>query len=112
VIHDDKYIVIKRDDAEHMKVNVPGGTLLDAIQYSELALPDAVVIRTQDFFSYTGLTAYATEIDSFIELVRSGMVPVSSKLDIGRLEQIRDYFHGEAGIAHDRLARGEAKLPD
>lgn len=92
-VHDDKYVVFKREDFENW--------LTDAGWQELPAIDDAVVIRRQDVFAGPALSIYASTI---------GIVASQhSDSDVRqRLLDISDYFARQAEAAYDE----SYKLPD
>jgi hypothetical protein len=70
------------------------------------AVPDAVVIRRQDVFAGPGLHAYASVVQTAMELLMA-MADID-EADLENLGRVRDYFHEQAVLA-DEIA---GKIPD
>lgn len=84
---DDKYVTFKRSDA----LAVSEGFTTFRI---ETELPDAVVIRRQDYFASPAFATYAA------------MIAIAIKLSVdpeisARLQQVADYFERQAQLAAD-----------
>ena len=84
---DDKYVTFKRSDA----LAVSEGFTTFRIEHE---LPDAVVIRRQDFFASPALATYAA------------MIAIAAKLSDddyhkATLLQVADYFERQAQLAAD-----------
>ena len=103
MVQDDKYVVFKADEFDHWWMHKVRPRLEGVIDQPPEQLVDAVVIRTQDVFAAGGLSAYANQIETVIEV---GGVPQD---DVLRLEEIRDYFFDRAREAEQSPDR---KLPD
>ena len=96
-IEEDKYLVFKRADlATRMAFGIP-------TELMDQALDDAVVIRKQDVFAGPGLFAYASCIQTALDI--GGLAPSVS----ARLEQLRDWFWQQAT---DAVGNPRKKLPD
>jgi hypothetical protein len=96
---DTKYLVFKRDefiDRHGTGKNVE-------------ALPDAVVIRLQDEFAEAGLSAYAMNIQTVLDVVEPEAIGTGV---YRRLGEVRDYFLEKSHEAGDIRRQGESKLPD
>lgn len=96
-----KYIVFKRDDLMGLLDRTPGidvRNVTDALD--TLCLDDALVIRKRDVFAASALYTYAHSIQTAIELAQ-----FPQALDVEFLEQLRDYFAGEADDASRRIGR-------
>lgn len=119
-MNDEKYIVFKRKDFDQLReklISVELPTIVDRV----LDLPpveDAVVIRKQDVFAGPALHAYASSIQTVIELLRSLStdpvnvdhgVPGLTVEQMSRLYPIRDYFFQQAFEADDVRTK---KVPD
>lgn len=108
---DEKYIVFKRSDWDVLRgklsqVEIP--SILDRV----LELPpvdDAVVIRLQDEFAESGLSAYAMNIQTVLDIVDPQTVGTGAYRS---MEITRDYFHASSLDAGEIRRRGQAKLPD
>lgn len=102
-MQDEKYVVFKKSDIDLVLLQ----DLMESNTTVSLPVPidDAVVIRTQDIFAAGGLSAYAHQINVFLQ-------HAMSEDDASALEEIRDYFLGVAQEAEDRMHRGECKVPD
>ena len=109
-VDDNKFIVFNRDEftkalySEEMKL---------ALNVMPLSLDDAVVIRRRDVFAPPALDAYANNIVSTIEALKTikdrvGKLPLSITITIDRLQEIADYFHAQANLAWQE----NRKLPD
>lgn len=85
MINPNKYIVLKRADLSPR--------VLDRVEID--ALEDAVVIRKRDIFAEAGLNAYASSVQTVIEILRTNEFIVGDDT-IEHLQDIADYFHGEA----------------
>jgi hypothetical protein len=99
-----KYIVFKRD--EFMDLASPQAVNMKTaeIRFEKLlgvSLPDAVVIRRQDFFASPALNAYASCIAIAARLVDDAKIKTE-------LLKISDYFHQQAELSGDEAW----KLPD
>jgi hypothetical protein len=105
-MENEKYVVLKLTDVNAFLEDADYGPMMGVRSLVEMcALPDAVVIRTQDAFSAAGLSGYAHLVDFALQ---GDMSEKRRK----HLEVVRNYFHSVAQEAEDRLARGECKLPD
>lgn len=91
---DDKYVTFKRDDV----IRVAEGYVTFPIKAE---LPDAVVIRRQDFFASPALAGYAASIAIAIRLTMDPEV-------CARLQDVADYFQRQSELAADE----GFKLPD
>lgn len=105
-LEDDKYVVMQREQFEFMMHVAQVG--ID----ETIILKDAVVIRTQDIFSGPGLSAYAMDIQTALDLnaVMGGTVFTLEQAK--RLAVMRDYFYVRAQEAFEKAAEGAAKVPD
>ena len=97
-VTDEKYVVFKRSewDASQRGEGVP--TLLD----------DATVIRSQDVFAGPALHAYASSIETSLEILEALGWDVDS-VAVKRMEDARDYFFQRALEADDVRTK---KVPD
>lgn len=98
-IRDEKYIVFKREDFEQWldKYNVA------RYAAEEIALPDAVVIRTKDPFAGPALHGYAASMALYVNLSHVNGEAADNLRETGH------YFHERAMEAD---ATFEWKLPD
>lgn len=95
---DRKYVVVKRDGYEAWKRKT--GYTLEGVE----EVPDAVVIRRQDFLSVGILELYATNIS----MIRQILIETGAFDEAAQLKVQQDYFDAQASAA-----RVEArKLPD
>lgn len=114
-MQDSKYLVWKRKDMETWMSSHPTKGMPSPLH-------DAVVIRRQDVFAPPALDAYANAIQCVIEAllkVQGEVTDLSGdffKLPTQftpdevakRLQDIADYFHGQATLAYD----SHRKFPD
>lgn len=84
---DDKYITFRRGRA--LKVSDGYVTF-----HEDDELPDAVVIRRQDFFASPALATYAAMIACAVKLTTDPEVSA-------QLQQVADYFQRQSEIAAD-----------
>jgi len=124
---DEKYMVFKRNEFYELmgELALPVGDVDCAPvaqniekRAKEVSLQDAVVIRKQDMFAAPALHAYASSIQTVIELLES-LAPDPNIKDHGipgmpvgkmaRLHEIRDYFFQQALEADDVRTK---KVPD
>ena len=84
---DDKYITFRRAD----QILVTDGLITFE---TAKELPDAVVIRRQDFFASPALATYAAMIACAIKLTMDPEVSA-------QLQQVADYFQRQSEIAAD-----------
>lgn len=101
-MRNDKYVVFKRKDWDEYLSG--GGDDIPNL------LEDAVVIRPQDIFAAPGLFAYASAIQTAIDLnyLQNGsksMLPVP----VSKLEDLRDFFFEQAQFAQEYPSK---KFPD
>lgn len=96
---DNKYVVFKREELTAALAKW-GVEHLGVREFDRLALPDAVVIRRQDYFAAPALNAYASCIAIAARLVDAEQSE--------RLIAIADYFHQQSELAGDEAH----KLPD
>lgn len=102
----EKYIVVKVDNVMFSDDNDTGVFGVDDV------LSDAVVIRPQDIFAGSGLSAYANAVQTFLEAIdwhETVIDPNGITVDIGPLEDIRDFFFEQANIAR---MHPHKKVPD
>lgn len=109
-VDDNKFIVFNRDEFYKALYSVEMQAALDIFPES---LADAVVIRRRDVFAPPALDAYANNIVSTIEALKSvkdrvGKLPMSINISLDRLQEIADYFHAQANLAWQE----NRKLPD
>lgn len=114
-MHDEKYIVFKRDEWQNFLewLGEKDLTAKQAIGYladfrHSKPLEDAVVIRTQDVFAAGGLSAYSHAIRAYLG---GAQIYLPDEM-MQRLLEVADYFASVAQEAEDRLIRGECKVPD
>lgn len=107
-MNDEKYIVFKREEFSHWwgQVSV-GGT--EHPRSAPEALEDAVVIRLQDEFAESGLSAYAMNIQTVLDIISPDSIGTGAYRS---LEAARDYFYACSMDAGEIRRRGQAKLPD
>lgn len=109
---DDKYVVFRREDLFQMLGQfLPRGNedcapvAEDMVKAVEATLlPDAVVIRRQDFFAAPALHTYANSIGLAARLAHAAPEQKVAK----RLQSIADYFHEQAVLADEE----GFKIPD
>jgi hypothetical protein len=109
IIHDDKYVVFKRDEFEQWLGTVASPTHpTDPDEYeraaSALVVDDAVVIRRQDIFAAPMLECYAASISVAADVIQQRGDEVGTK----GLRKIADYFQRQADEARDTTS----KVPD
>jgi hypothetical protein len=102
---DEKYITFKRQEflelvSPEARNFATSKALYDKLL--DLALPDAVVIRRQDYFASPALNAYASCIAIAARFMNDDLVRQ------GELLAIADYFHQQAELSGDEAW----KLPD
>lgn len=95
---DEKYLVFKRDEFIERHGT---GKLVEA-------LDDAVVIRKQDIFAGPALHAYASSIQTAIEVVETSGAEFNRRAR-AKLYEVRDYFFQQALEADDVNPK---KVPD
>jgi hypothetical protein len=104
-VKDDKYVVFKRDEfmeAMHPQALNHASAELKTKEVLDLVLPDAVVIRRQDYFAAPALNAYASCIAIAARLMQHDLVRQQDLISVA------DYFHQQAELA----AEEGWKLPD
>lgn len=97
---DEKYIVFKRSEFDLVFRRS------DRNELEAIALPDAVVIRTQDIFAGPALHVYASSMAITVA------TRTNWSLADENLQSIADYFYERANEADEARANGAAKLPD
>ncbi len=115
---DSKYVVFKTEELLQMM----GGFLpmgdVDCAPVAErmtkaieaTMLHDAMVIRSQDVFAGPTLHAYASAVQSTLEIMAIAGVPSGlMTFQVKSLEELRDRFH-EAAVVADSVST--KKLPD
>lgn len=90
-LDEDKYVVFKRHElVTECTTWARGGELFKDL--IGLRLPDAVVIRRQDYFAAPALDSYACAMQ-----VAARLLPDGEEKE--RLTSIADYFHEQAQLA-------------
>jgi hypothetical protein len=103
-VTDSKYIVFKREDWNKLSGEQFAGDL-----ELDFAIPDAVVIRKQDIFAGSALHAYASSIQTAIEIIHLIGEDLIDGRDRQSLDELRDYFFQQALEADDFRTK---KVPD
>lgn len=111
---DDKYVTLKREDwvAFHGALSVAfSSTPVRERPMTPAPLEDTVVIRKQDIFAASGLSAYANAMVAVADAIAA--IPEvrgdSNHPLLERLEQVSDYFFEQAEEARHWPDR---KVPD
>jgi hypothetical protein len=94
----DKYIVFRRDEFIDLASPQAMNIQTAEVRFEKLlaqAIPDAVVIRRQDYFASPALNAYASCIAIAARLMEHDPVKQQELLDIA------DYFHQQAELSGD-----------
>jgi hypothetical protein len=112
---DDKYVVFKLSEWQRYMAAVGDGAARRGLRDLE-ALDDAVVIRTQDVFSASGLTAYAQCILAHMDalMLNDDAFKLSEYEERRRqqLQRIADYIYTRIAEAEGIRQSGRSKVPD
>lgn len=109
MIDRDKYTVFKTEDLKHWQDSVLRSLRGESVEASgePIALKDCVVIRKSDVFAASALYAYASSIQTTIDILNASG---SQETDlIRRLSDLADFFAGEADSS---IHRSNRKIPD
>lgn len=102
---EEKYVVFKKEDFDNWADGTRGYHEDDLLRH---VLDHSVVIRLQDVFAPSALHAYASSIQTAIEIVDNIVHLADGEDVITRMSSIRDYFFEQA----QKSEHMKRKVPD